>query len=161
MLTLRRFAALAESFGADLQHWPAEVQGDARRLLTTSAEARTVLDAAQRLDAAIGAARRREEAILWPPGELDAALARLRSGVAARIMPAGPRSRSGRLWLEWARLGLPGDTLRPNLGWLGFATSGGVAIVAGLLVGSLSLSPPKPDSLFAMLQAAPIHIFAD
>ncbi|MBV8096167.1 MAG: hypothetical protein JOY71_16075 [Acetobacteraceae bacterium] len=149
MLTLRRFMALADSFGADLQRWPAESQKEARALLESSADARAVLAQARRLDEAIGAAHRLEEAALWLPGEPDAALARLRSGVAARIAPATPgRPRSVRGQLGWAFSGGSGLLAGP----LGWATASGFAIAAGLLIGSLSGTPPASDGLLTLFQ---------
>ncbi len=94
MLSLKRFASLANSYGADLERWPAATHADVRELLDASPEARAIFGAARAEDHAIGAARRREEGALWHPGDQDAALARLRSGVAARIT-APPVTRPG------------------------------------------------------------------
>jgi hypothetical protein len=159
MLTLRRFTVLAESFGADLQRWPAETQGDAQALLAASAEARAVLDEARQLDEAIVAARRLEEAALWQPGEMDAALARLQSGVAGRIAPGMPRRRSVRERFGWAFSG-GGSVLGAPVGWIGFAASGAVAVAAGLLIGSLSAAAPAPGDILAVFQAATIPFLA-
>ena len=91
MLTLGRFRRLAASYGADLQRWPEEARRDAQALLDHSAEAGVLFDEARTLDQAIDQATIREDALLWPPGERDAALDRLRSGVEARLAsPAGP-----------------------------------------------------------------------
>jgi hypothetical protein len=157
MLTLGRFKAMAESYGADLQRWPEEVRGEAEALLTGSPQARAVLDQARALDTAIEAAGARADAAFWRLGEQDAALVRLRSRVAARIAASAgyrpPRQQmssargQGGLWLQ--------------LGWLGMATGSGVAIAAGLLIGAMYASAPEPDSVLTMLQAAPIHILAD
>ena len=71
------------SYGADLQRWPEEARRDAQALLDHSAEAGVLFDEARTLDQAIDQATIREDALLWPPGERDAALDRLRSGVEA------------------------------------------------------------------------------
>ena len=159
MLSLKRFASLANSYGADLERWPAATHADVRELLDASPEARAIFGAARAEDHAIGAARRREEGALWHPGDQDAALARLRSGVAARIA-APPVTRPGRVWSGWS---LPPvrDWILPHLGSLGLATSGGVALMAGLLIGSLSGPAPAPTSVLATFQATPLHILAD
>jgi hypothetical protein len=158
MLSLKRFASLASSYGADLERWPAERHADARELLAASPEVQAIFAAVRAEDRAIGAARRREEGALWHPGEQDAALARLRSGVAARIA-SPPAIRSGHVWSGW----LPPvrNWVLPHLGSLGFATSGGVALMAGLLIGSLSGAAPAPTSVLAAFQATPLHILAD
>lgn len=153
MLTLRRFTALAESYGAELLRWPPEARGEAAALLRSSAAARAILDEARVLDEAIAAAGRREDAALWRPGEQDAALARLRSGVAARIAASPRRRPTGRL-AGWA----PSSAV---LGWIGMAAGGGLVVAAGLFIGALSATAPTPDSVLTILQPAPIHILAD
>ena len=157
MLSLRRFTSLAKSYGANFERWPAETQADARALLEVSLEARAIFAAAHAEDLAVDAAGRQEEGALWHPGEQDAALARLRSGVAARIA-LSPATRHGRTWLGW-NLSAVGDLVRPQLGWLGLATSSGFAVAAGLLIGSLTVTPPA--NVLAAFQATPIHILAD
>ena len=159
MLSLKRFASLASSYGADLERWPAEMQADARELLDASPEARTIFAAVRAEDRAISAARRREEGALWHPGEQDAALARLRSGVAARLAST-PATRSARAWSRWSLPPVRAWVL-PHLGSLGLATSGGIALMAGLLIGSLSGAAPAPTSVLAAFQATPLHILAD
>jgi hypothetical protein len=160
MLTLARFTTLAESYGGDLRRWPEELRAGAEALLPTSPEARRLLAEARTLDAAIAAAQGQEDDELWQPGEEAAALARLRAGVGARIAatearPAARRS-VPRGW--FARLPV-------NLGWVGMATGGSFAVVAGLLIGATyattpALSPAQGNVL-AMLQPAPIAILAD
>lgn len=157
MLSLRRFTSLARSYGGDLERWPEETRDSAGALLEISADARAMLEAAAKEDIAIGAARRREEAALWHPGEQDAALARLRSGVAGRIADQ-PRAGSARRWPTGALL-LAGSST--HLGWLGLVTSSGFALAAGFLVGSLSAGPPASVNILAAFQTAPIQILAD
>ncbi|HVY17841.1 MAG TPA: hypothetical protein VHB27_21660 [Rhodopila sp.] len=159
MLSLKRFTSLANSYGADPARWPAETRADAQALIAASAEARAVLSAARAEDVMIGAARRREEAMLWRPGEQDAALARLRSGVADRIA-ASPSPRPGQARHGWGMVS-DGSLLRMQLGWFGLAASGGFAVAAGLLIGSLFSAAPNPTDLLAVFQATPIHIIVD
>src|SRR5580692_7935829 len=85
MLTLSRFTALVDSYGAELNRWPEAVRAEAQALAESSPQARALLAAARVLDATIATARASHDASLWPPGDQAAALARLRSGVAARI----------------------------------------------------------------------------
>ena len=86
MLTLRRFRTMADSYGADLLRWPDGARAEAQALLNASPAARALLDEARTLDHAIEAAGASEDAVLWEllTGQ-DAAMARLRSGVEARI----------------------------------------------------------------------------
>jgi hypothetical protein len=153
MMTLGRFRALAESYGAALPRWPAELRGEAEALLRASAAARALLAEARTVDETIAAAGRREDAALWPPGAREAALARLRSGVAARIGPSPPRWPMGRL-AGWA----PSSAA---LGWVGLAAGGGLAVAAGLVIGAMSAAGPAPDAVLAILQASPIHVLAN
>jgi hypothetical protein len=152
MLTLKRFRAMADSYGADMKRWPEALRGEAEALLKISPEACAVLAEARRLDQVIEAGSAQEDARLWPPGEQDAALARLRASVEARLAsPAGFRPEHRRM--EWA--------LSLRLRWAGLATAGGFAIVAGLLIGSLYAGTPEPDSVLMILQPQPIQILAD
>ena len=70
MMPLARFAVLADSYGADLERWPQAVREPAREFLSVSAEARTLLEEARELDAAIAAVSARETALLTPRGEV-------------------------------------------------------------------------------------------
>lgn len=138
MLTLKRFKALAESYGGDLARWPDERRDEAHQLLAQSTQAQTILAEARRLDAAIAPGH--------ATGVDDAALARLRAGVQARIASTAPHR------IPYGR----------GLGFLGLAASGGFAIMAGLLIGTMWASAQQPDSgVLAMLQPAPIHALAD
>jgi hypothetical protein len=152
MLTLGRFKALAESYGVDLRRWPEELRGAAQALLATSAEARACLDKARVLDEAIAAASRREEALRWPPGEADAALARLRSAVEARIAPRPARPGAG-----WSGTRRPLSRLR----WAGMATGGSLAILAGLFIGLMYGPAPAADNVLTLLDPAPIQVLTD
>jgi hypothetical protein len=162
MLTLRRFTAMADSYGADLQRWPDELRGEAEALLQVSAMARAHLEAALTLDRIIDAASADEDVRLWPAGEEGAALARLRSGVAARIAAVPLRRPTSRRF-QWALAIRERWRPGPELRWIGMATGGGFAIMAGLLLGSLYTTAPTSDTALSMLQPAPIHslILAD
>ena len=111
MLTLKRFAALAESYGGDLRRWPDDVRGGAQALLNASPQAHGILADAQKLDSAIEAAGLREDRRLLPPHEQEAALARLRGGVTARIAAAeagtSANRQSGLMLMMGAVAGLP------------------------------------------------------
>lgn len=155
MLTLKRFAELADSYGADLDRWPDDVRRDAEALAKESAEARAILDDARSVDEAIAYVRSHDDAVFWPAGESEAALARLRAGVAGRIA-ASPRRKA----LRWFAVMTPASDL--PFRWLGFATSGAVAVVAGLLLGTMYTAAPASDDVLALLlQPAPIQILAD
>jgi hypothetical protein len=160
MLTLKQFTAMADSYGADLQRWPEDVRGEAEALFSSSHRARMVLSQVRTLDTAIELASVQEESELWNPDDQDAALARLRSNVAARIASSSGSQNTDRLHvsalpkkLHWAAL--------PRLGWLGLVGSGGIAIVAGLMIGIAYSSPSRPDNLLTMLQPTLIQILAD
>lgn len=56
-MTIDRFKALLETYGADPARWPAGERDDALRLLSASEEARTARDEAAALDALISRAR--------------------------------------------------------------------------------------------------------
>jgi hypothetical protein len=162
MLTLRRFKALADSYGAELRRWPDDLRGEAEAFLKVSPQARTLLAEARKLDAAIGMANAAEDAGFWPPGEQGAALARLRSGVAGRIASSSVRKSATRP-LGWVLAGRAHDLITTHGAVVGMATGSGVAMAAGLLIGVMYVSAPvpAPDNVLAMLQAAPIHILAD
>ena len=158
MMTLRRFRALAGSFGADLQRWPEQERDAARALLRASPEAYALREGAHVLDAAITAASMQEQVVSWrQPGEQDAAMARLRAGVAARLsVPAVHRPRRQLAWRP--------ATWEPwvgRAGVLGLTASGVLAVVAGLLIGAMYAAEPAPDTLMSMLQPAPIHLLED
>lgn len=152
MLTLRRFRTMIDSYGADPLRWPDEMRAGALALLDSSAEARAAFREARRLDHAIEAARARDDSMLRHPDEQAAALARVRSGVAARI--ATSKARRPTDWdVGWMQ--------SLQMRWIGMATSGGLAIAAGLLIGATYASRPEFDTVLSMLQPVPIHILAD
>jgi len=154
MLTLKRFGTLAASYGGDLQRWPLELREEAQALLNVSAAARAILDDARMLDDDIAAARD-FEATRSRPDEQGAALARLRASVAARIAaPIDVRRPGRRPWSSVAE----GFVRLRSVPFPVMGAAGASAILAGLLVGAISVSEPATDSvLAALLQPAPIH----
>jgi len=144
MLTLKRFVALAASYGADLGRWPEDMRDEADALLAASPEARMLLEEARTLDKAlVGPA-------VWQHGEQEAALVRLRNGVEARI--------AGGAVPEPARR----PPRRLHLRWLGMATGSGLAIAAGLAIGVLDVpAASSPDIVQMMFQPAPIDILVE
>jgi len=159
MLPLGRFKALARSYGAKLERWPEELRADAQALVEVSREARAALDAERRVDEAIGAVSTRAEAMRWTPHEQEAALARLRAGVAARL-DAAARRREGNRFRDWLARRIDGLPLR-HLRAAGLAAAGGFAVMAGLAIGGMSMPAPPADSGLTLFDPAPIHILAD
>lgn len=162
MLTLNQFKAMADSYGADLRRWPEEVRTEAEALLddaAVSARARAILADAWILDEAIAAASALETTTAWHPGESDAALARLRAGVTARIESATGRQRTGLIERVLAATGR--EAVSRHFGWAGMATSAGLAVLAGILIGSMYSPAATPDTLLSVLQPAPIQVLAE
>lgn len=155
MITLKRFRALADSYGADLQRWPAEVRPHARALLDTSAEAQEIIARARELDEAIAAAEAARNDSLWSDDRPEAALARLRNSVAARIAPAAAEIAAQGMAVHKPR--------RPwrRAGWLGLATAASVAVVAGIVLGALYSPAASHQDLLALLQPSPIQLLSD
>jgi hypothetical protein len=140
MLTLRRFQTLLDSYGADVGRWPEETRSAAQALLQSSGDARALQEEARELDDMIAAAGAHEEQSRWRTGEQDVAMARLRARVSARIArPTGTY----------------------HLRWVGFATTGAFAVIAGLMIGALyesgqagqgALAPLLQPSAFTILE---------
>lgn len=166
MMTLRRFKALTQSYGAQLQRWPQEERGAAQELLRSSPEAHALLEQERSLDEAIAAASAQQDSKRWLPGEQDAALARLRSGVATRIAAQEAQAKSGKSGgglLGWLLGGEP-DLASLRRRRLGLVTSGALAILAGLLVGGTYGPAPAPAPvgvLTSLLQPAALEILSD
>jgi hypothetical protein len=162
MLTLTRFKALTDSYGAAPDRWPESVRADAEALLRASPEARQLLAEARALDEAIDAASEGENAVSWPPGEEAAALARLRAGVAAHVArAAGRQTAAHRLrWLRgWV---LPVAQWSSSARRVAMAAAGGVIIAVGLLLGSMDVArPPSQVDVLAMLQPDPLPFLAE
>ena len=157
MMPLSRFAALADSYGGDIGRWPEIFRDEARALAAASAEARARLAEAARLDAALMAGSRRALETLLPPGAEDAAVARLRRGVAGRIAATSLATTAPRAaWL--ARLA---DRLPALPRLAGLATAGGVVVMAGLLVGALTVAQPDGDALVSLMQPTPLAVFIE
>ena len=165
MMPLSRFAALADSYGGDIGRWPEDAQNEAKALAAASAQARARLAEAACLDAALMAGSRRELETLVPPGAEDAAVERLRRGVAGRIAAPSLEAAPRLAWLaRLARLAgrlpaLPRLTDLANLA--GLATAGGVVVMAGLLVGALTVAQPDGDALVSLMQPTPLAVFIE
>lgn len=158
MLTLGRFRSMTESYGADPDRWPEQARADARALLSVSAEARAMLEDVRALDDLIETTHAQEDGLLWKPGEQDAALERLRAGVAARIATLPVRPRATDRLRTWFR----GEAAPIRLRRLGLATGGVCAIICGLLIGGRYESPPtSPGVLNQMLRPAVLEILPD
>jgi hypothetical protein len=152
MLSLKRFKALLDSYGAAPQRWPETQRAPGLELLRNSREAQRCFEEAQRLDQTLQVASTREDATLWPPGEREAALASLRARVwAHRPNSPIPSPRRPARFLVGAWASTPTH-------WAG-AMALGVAVVAlGVWIGGLQSEPPPAD-LLTML-SAPIHALA-
>jgi len=158
-LTLKRFKTMTDSYGADLLRWPEQERAAAQTLLDGSAEARAHLADARLLDEALAVASARQSAAHQRNNHEDAALARLRSGVATRIAAASGRSRAS--LLERALSITTRGALSMPSGWAGLAIACSLAVVAGLVIGSLYTSPGASDALITLLQPAPIDNLGD
>lgn len=146
MMTLKRFQKLAQSYGADLRRWPEQLRPRARSLLESSAEARAIMAAAGKLDEAISAAGSARSERLWAGDPREAALVRLRNGVAARIGAAAAATNTA-----------PARPVR----WIGLATAASVAILAGVVLGIAYSPVPPHQDLLAVLQPGPIQLLND
>jgi hypothetical protein len=158
MMTVNRLQTLSDSYGADLLRWPAEERRGAEALLRSSDDARQILANAAETDALLDAMSRAEQATWSAPGEA-AALARLRAGIAGHIarenLARGPRRRwRGLLTLNGGVL-----AVQANLGWLSLATSGGIAVAGGFLIGVISAPSGLSEGVLNLLPTAPLHVF--
>jgi hypothetical protein len=159
MMTLKRFESLAASYGGQLRRWPEDSRRDAEALLSSSAEARGILDQARMLDETIGAALVNSTQDAADTRD-SAALARLRSAVAMRLDAASaPRPSSG--LLAWLANSIGAGAFRNNTRWIAMATYGAVVIVAGVITGLLYTPPAAPGNMLSMLQPQPMQIFSD
>jgi hypothetical protein len=154
MMTLRRFRTLADSYGGDLQRWPETMRLQAQALLDTSAEARRIIVGARKLDDVIAAAQAAHSEHLWSGDRAEAALERLRNGVAIRIAPTMAATPIRAVSLLCTPLGIP-----RRVRWISLATAASVAILAGFVLGiRYSPAAPQQDELSALLQPSPIQL---
>jgi hypothetical protein len=160
MLTLERFKSLADSYGGSLERWPEETRREAHALLSNSAAAQAILAQAQLLDVAYATAVGKEDSRTWPPEKATAALARLRSRVAARLTDQEEARNASRIrrWLLSDRA-LP--TVLAEPGWAGMLTGCALAITAGFVTGLLYASSPPPPNMLLLLEPTPLQIFSD
>lgn len=155
MMRMRRFRALLASYGAEPGLWPEAKRPGAEALLAFSAKARALAEAERTVDLALHAAARRTEARPPPDEGEDAALARLRSGIAARIAPLAAPARPGRVGLP-LRLAAAGGAVLSGR-HLAFGAVASVSVLAGLSIGMLEAVPQAgAPGIAVLLQAAPI-----
>ncbi|MDT3377307.1 hypothetical protein RNI52_08220 [Labrys neptuniae] len=114
----RRFAALADSHGSRLQHWP-EAERAAAMAFASSAEGQAILQAAAQLDAMLD-----RYAVPSPTADLHARV------VAAGTASLAPRRRTRRWWLG-----------------LGLAGAGLAGALAGTLAIALLDAPTRTEHL--------------
>lgn len=149
MMTVKELTHAADRYGADLNRWPPPLQEHARTLLSQSPPAQAILEKARALDQLIEAASRHADSRLWhSPLQKEAALSRLRAGVAARI--AQP-----------ARAPAMISTGAGPLRWLTWAAAGSIAVCAGFILGSLlygAHAASPVESLLTALQPVPIQL---
>lgn len=156
MLKIERLTALVRSYGANSDLWPVEERGDALALLEISKAARAVLAEERLLDDALAGALKHQESRRMSPVEHDAALARLRTNVAARIARASaePSGFRGRFFAHVRGLW-------PDLNWLGLSSGSGIAVAAGLFIGMHFPALSASGDLLSTLQVASIPIFME
>ncbi|MFT8243063.1 hypothetical protein [Roseomonas sp. BN140053] len=137
-MSLRRFAQLLDTFGAEAAHWPVGERAAAASLLDSSPEARALRDRAARVDAALGASL---------PALDPAVLGRMRANLAAQVARRPlPVAAAGRLILErWLRPVLPA-----GCGALAVLAASGVWLVLATPQGSVDLAVAPP--VLAMLE---------
>lgn len=158
MMTLRRFRTLADSYGADLQRWPAALRAQALALLEASTEARAIISRAGELDEAITAARAARDVRRWGAESAERALHRLHARVSAHthVHAAAATGAAHRIDFRAAHRGPP-----HRVGWMGFATAACLAVLAGLALGILYSPSAPPSDLTALLQPAPLQLLTD
>ncbi len=156
MLSVRRFRALIDSYGADLRRWPDSDRPPAQLLLEALPEARRLLDEARRLDEKIAAAAARQDAELWAKDEPDAALARLRDRIAVRIAARTAALPLRRRPLGWTVAGF-GRAHSAAFRHVSMVAGSGAAVVIGLWIGWVQSTPSAPVDLLTMLQLASIR----
>jgi len=153
-MKLSRFKALTDSYGAHVQKWPEEERTSAEELLRTSAQARLLLDDARMLDQALERAGAELDAAVGNTMDDQAALARLRAGVLARISrtPTHHFAWPTR-WVAWS----PGRGAIAFRG-LPLAVSGFLALTVGVLIGWLQAPRPMEVDVLVLLESAPLHL---
>ena len=154
MMRMRRFKALLASYGTEPSLWPEAERASAQALLASSAEGRALAEAEGTVDLALHAAARRT-AYRPPPDEgEEAALARLRAGVAARITPSTTPVRPS--WIPTPLRLVPSSAVLSGRHFA-FGALASVSILSGLSIGMLEAVPlTGAPGIVVLLQAAPI-----
>lgn len=151
-MTIRRFRRRLASYGADLRRWPGDERAAAAALLASSDEARALAERERRLDHALRAAAARTTSVPPAGDGPNAALARLRAGVAARVASPGPTANR-----RPAPFGVPGFRSGVLQGrHCAFGALAMLSILAGFSVGILAAAPPAAPAIAVLLQAEPI-----
>jgi hypothetical protein len=149
---------LADSYGADLQRWPERSRRQALVLLDASSEAQAIIVQARELDEAIASAGAARDARLRGGEGAGAALFRLHEKVSARTRRAAS---AGAIVGDGFNASAASRYRPQRVGWVGFATAAGLAVVAGLALG-IFFSPAAPQQdLTALLQPAPLQGLTD
>lgn len=164
MLSLKRFQALLDSYGADPRRWPDAERAPAQRLLASSREAQRRFNEAQRFDQSLRDAGAHEDSTLWRSGEQQGAL----TSVLARFWAGGPvRSRDTsahrglRPRLRTLLPALPlqldgiGGGTSSTARWAGTMAVGAAVLALGMWVGWQQSEPVAPDLITVL--SAPIH----
>jgi len=158
MISQKRFEILAETYGASLELWPESERHDAEILIKTSAEARNSLSQQATLDQLLTRALEAEAAHFLPSidDNPEAALTRLRAGVAGQIAERPGKRRAWRhVFGRWFPYGLADGLTVGNGGlamrWTAMACSGGVAVTCGVWLGWMQSGGGTTDALNALL----------
>ena len=115
-LSLERFAALVEAYGAEFERFPLHERPLAKALLLRSREARELLSAAQAFDAILAAARK-DLPTLELEARLDAIPQRFaQERVRARLLPFRSRQQTVLAAAAAVLLGLLGERYAPDDG---------------------------------------------
>lgn len=161
----KKFRYLAECYGADLSRWPVADRARAEALLIQSPEARIILRAQQDVDAVIVRAFGAQDASLQAQTaheDTQAALARLRAGVAGRIAEGSGKKNLLRGWRRF----IPRQSEGPPAGvmtadglvvfrFAGLVLGCAFIVTGGLWLGWVQSSSAASD-LFNMLLVFPV-----
>ncbi|WP_342627938.1 hypothetical protein AAC691_17985 [Nguyenibacter vanlangensis] len=163
MMNPERFSVLAETYGAVLARWPESERQDAQALLKMSATARGILAAQRDVDDLIARAFEEEASLFAQRAaheDPEAAVTRLRAGVAGRIAAEATPKRGPGARFGWRLPGLvPGRVAAENgvlaVRWTAMMFGGGVVVAGGLWLGWIQAGG-APVGLFNALLVAPL-----
>ena len=155
MLTLKQLTALADIYGADLRRWPEAERAGVAPLLQVSPAARQVMRDAAEMDQLIQQASAADSDDDFGLGEEQAALARLRSGVSARIATPLMPGMGPSVMRAFVPAGGGMVLAQQRMARLGMMLGLALTVSAGIWIGGMPLSPAGPVDLTAVLQPAP------